>query len=83
VSTTEQILNHALALPASDRALLAHQLLESLDADYCDPAWEAAWRVEIERRLADLDSGKETTVDCKEALAEIRTSLQKKSATLR
>jgi len=79
MSTTEELLNRAMTLPSSDRALLAHQLLESLDADYCDPDWEAAWRVEIERRLNELDSGKEATFDVNEALAEVRTALSNRN----
>jgi putative addiction module component (TIGR02574 family) len=81
MSTTEEILNYAMALSASDRALLAHQLLDSLDSDYCDPEWETAWRAEIERRLDAVDSGAEKTEDCHQALEVIRASLSQKRSS--
>ena len=51
-----EILKDALALPAEARAALAGSLLESLDTDVDEDA-EAAWATEVNRRLAELDSG--------------------------
>ena len=48
---TGDLLKEALALPAEARAALADCLLESLNADA-----ETAWRIEIQRRIAELDS---------------------------
>lgn len=49
----------ALALPAGERAELVHELLASLDEPLDDPeSVRAGWEAEIERRLADIDSGK-------------------------
>lgn len=42
---------------AADRAALAGLLIESLEGEP-DPDVEAAWAAEIERRVADMDSGK-------------------------
>jgi putative addiction module component (TIGR02574 family) len=51
------ILKDALALPPEARAAVAGSLLESLD-DQIDEGSEAAWEVEIARRLKELDTGK-------------------------
>lgn len=52
---TAELLKQALALPAEVRAALADSLLESLDAEV-DPDAEAAWQIEIQRRVRALDS---------------------------
>lgn len=53
------ILAAALALPLDQRAELVHELLVSLDEPLDDPqSVSAEWDAEIERRLADIDSGK-------------------------
>jgi putative addiction module component (TIGR02574 family) len=50
------LLREALRLSAQDRAALTEALVTSLDEDVDDDA-EAAWRSEVERRIAELDSG--------------------------
>ena len=58
-----ELLKHALALTAEERAELAGSLLESLDDAADDPETvEAAWNEEIARRIEDLDSGEVTPV---------------------
>ena len=52
---TGDLLKEALALPAEARAALADCLLESLDTEV-DANAETAWRIEIQRRIAELDS---------------------------
>ena len=54
---TEAVLADALRLDAQSRALLAAELLASLDGP-SDPDAELAWQTEIERRVADLKAGK-------------------------
>ena len=51
-----EILKEALALPTEARAALAGSLLDSLDTEVDEDA-EAAWATEVNRRLAELDSG--------------------------
>ncbi len=51
----------ASELSERDRATLAGLLIESLEAEP-EPDVEAAWSAEIERRLADIDSGNVKTV---------------------
>lgn len=58
----ERLLHEVLELPESERAELAAQLLASLDGSADDDV-EEAWAAEVERRCADLDSGRIATVD--------------------
>ena len=51
-----EILKDALALPTEARAALAGSLLESLDTEVDEEA-EAAWASEINRRVAELETG--------------------------
>ena len=51
----------ASELSERDRATLAGLLIESLDAEP-EPDVEAAWSAEIERRVADIDSGNVKTI---------------------
>jgi putative addiction module component (TIGR02574 family) len=54
-----EVLLDALALPPDDRARIADALLDSLEPDdgetLTGEAWEAAWSVELERRLRDFE----------------------------
>jgi putative addiction module component (TIGR02574 family) len=52
-------------LPEHDRAALAGLLIESLEGE-ADPDVEAAWAVEIERRIAELDAGTTKTIPWEE-----------------
>ena len=65
-----KILKDALALPAKARAALAGSLLEGLDTEADEDA-EAAWATELNRRVAELDSGAVRTIPW----AEIRRRL--------
>lgn len=51
-----KLLEEALHLPPEGRAALATRLIESLDGEVDEDA-EAAWSLEISRRLGELDSG--------------------------
>jgi putative addiction module component (TIGR02574 family) len=56
-----EILKEALALPTEARAALAGSLLDSLDTDVDEDA-EPSWATEVNRRVAELDSGAVKTV---------------------
>ena len=56
-----ELFERASILSEQGRATLAGLLIESLESEV-DPDVEEAWRVEIERRLAELDSGAVETV---------------------
>ena len=69
-SLSRQLLDTALTLPDSERAVLAAELIDSLDPAF-DADHESAWGEEIARRLALLDSGARQTVPWNEARARI------------
>ena len=55
----------ASELSERDRATLAGLLIESLESD-AEPDVEEAWSAEIERRVADIDSGTVQTIPWEE-----------------
>jgi putative addiction module component (TIGR02574 family) len=59
------IFRDASELSERERATLAGLLIESLEGDP-DPDVEAAWLAEIERRVADVDSGRVKTIPWEE-----------------
>lgn len=71
-----EILKEALALPAATRAALADSLWESLE-EKADDGLEEAWRVEVKKRLAELDSGAVTAIPWSEARAQLLAKLRK------
>ncbi|MBD0320367.1 MAG: addiction module protein [Gemmatimonadetes bacterium] len=63
-----------LALPAPERARLAHRLIVSLDAELDDdPAEvERAWETEIRRRVSEVDDGTGDLIPGEQVFAEVR-----------
>ncbi|MFL6200126.1 MAG: addiction module protein [Thermoanaerobaculia bacterium] len=57
----------------TERAALAQRLLASLDMD---TDLEEAWGAEVERRIADVESGAAQVIPMDEALAQVRSSLK-------
>jgi putative addiction module component (TIGR02574 family) len=55
-SDAKKLLDEALRLPPEARAALAGSLIESLD-DTVDEDAEAEWAKEIQRRIAEIESG--------------------------
>ena len=69
MSELEQLLDAAMKLSGSERAELAHRLLETVteeDVHAIDPDADAAWREEVRRRSARLRSGQAKTVPWEE-----------------
>ena len=66
----KQLLTEALQLPPEERAALAGELIQSLD-EQIDADAEAAWSVEIRRRLERLNAGLAKTVPWSEARRRI------------
>ena len=52
----DELFKKALQLDESERAALAGMLIDSIDSDV-EEGVEAAWMIEIERRIAELDAG--------------------------
>ena len=65
--------SEALKLTPSERAALVQRLLASLDED---SEIEEAWAAEIERRIAEVESGAVQVVPIAEALAQVRAKLK-------
>ena len=70
---SKQLLVEALRLPEEERAALAGELLDSLDADV-DPDAEAAWAAEIHARVNEIESGRAKTVPWSEARRRIHAA---------
>ena len=63
----------ALKLAPGEWAALAQRLLASLDDD---AEIDDAWAAEIERRIADVESGAVPIIPIAEALARVRAALK-------
>ena len=72
-SQLEKLQAQALQLPPEERSQLADRLITSLFEDH---EIEAAWAEEVERRIADIESGRSKLVPVAEAIARVRTSLK-------
>ncbi len=69
------LLKRALNLAVAERAELAGSLIDSLD-DTTDESVQAAWGVEIVRRMEDLNSGKVKPVSLEEARRRLSTAVE-------
>jgi putative addiction module component (TIGR02574 family) len=72
----DTILGTALALPPDERAWLAAELIASLE-EAEDAGVEAAWAEEIEKRIAEVESGEAETSTWEEARERVRATLSK------
>ena len=66
-----ELLEAALQLPTDERALVAAELLASMDGEDQDLV-DRAWAREIEERLARAKAGATTFSDCDEVEARVR-----------
>ena len=72
MSTYEEIMSAALALPPDSRAMLVEHLLQSLDAE--DQAQiDALWAEEAERRDAEIEHGKVDPIPGEEVMKRLRS----------
>ncbi len=74
--TTSDVLHAASSLSAQQRAEVAHALLLSLEPNEGDADADAAWAVEIRRRLQAIRQGTATLRDWDEVLGDIRRSIR-------
>jgi len=65
-----EVLREALSLATEDRAVLAAELLESLDGDP-DPCVEGTWSAEIRRRVDEIRAGTAELVDADDVFARL------------
>lgn len=68
--SARDLFDEAMRLDPQERATLLRLLLEALDAE-TDDGVEEAWRVEIERRVAELDSGSVDLIPWEEVRARL------------
>lgn len=69
----EMLEAQALRLTSGERAAFAQVLLASLDED---AEIEDAWASEVERRIADVESGAVQVIPIAEAFAQVRAALK-------
>ena len=72
MSTYEEIISAALALPPGSRAMLAEHLLESLDGEDQQKI-DALWAEEAERRDRDIEDGTVTAIPGEEVMKRLRS----------
>jgi len=68
--SARELFEEAMTLDAEERATLMRLLIENLDGE-SEEGVESAWRVEIERRMAELDSGSVETIPWEELRARL------------
>ncbi len=73
-SLVEELSQKAQALPPAERVRLAEELLATVQE--MDLEVEAAWDEEIQRRIAEIDSGAAKLVPADEVFAEVRRLLK-------
>lgn len=69
-----ELKKQAAQLSDNERADLALSLIESLDGP-ADPGVEEAWRIEIERRVGQIDRGEVELISGDEVFARLRHRL--------
>ena len=72
MSTYEEIMSAALALPPSARAMLVEHLMESLDVED-QKRIDALWAEEAERRDKEIEDGIVTAIPGEEVLNRLRS----------
>jgi len=73
----QRLRSEVLSLSESERAELAHDLIQSLDAPR-DNGVEDAWEREIFRRIGEIDAGHVELVERTEFRKRIRAKLERR-----
>jgi putative addiction module component (TIGR02574 family) len=68
--SARDLFEEAMRLAPEERVTLMRLLIEALDAE-AEEGVEDAWRVEIERRMAELDAGAVETIPWEELRARL------------
>jgi putative addiction module component (TIGR02574 family) len=72
-SQFDAVESQALKLTAEERAQLADRLISSIFEDH---EIEAAWAVEVERRVDEIDSGRAKLIPASESIARARAAIK-------
>jgi putative addiction module component (TIGR02574 family) len=70
-ATLDALIHDALVLPSDQRIALAYRLLVSIEPDP-EPGADAAWELEIARRLSSFDAGEAQSISAAQVFAELR-----------
>ena len=73
--TVDELMREALRLKATDRAAMAHELLNSLET-LSEAELEQLWVEEALRRSAEIDAGIVETIPADEVIAQARARLK-------
>ena len=73
--TVAELAAEALSLPSEARALLAEQLVVSLDVSAPTSHLDELWAAEAQRRLAEVRAGRTRTISGEEAAARVRRAV--------
>jgi len=73
----QRLRSEILALSEAERAELAHDLIQSLDAPR-DNGVEEAWEREVSRRIREIDAGQAELVERTELRERIRAKLARR-----
>jgi putative addiction module component (TIGR02574 family) len=65
---------YGLALPPAARAMLAEDLVASLETS--QEEIDEAWRIEIERRVKEIKEGKVRLIPGEQVMSELRAQLK-------
>jgi putative addiction module component (TIGR02574 family) len=68
--SARELFEEAMRLDPEERATLMRLLIDTLDAE-SEAGAEDAWRIEVERRITELDSGAVETVSWDELRARL------------
>jgi putative addiction module component (TIGR02574 family) len=68
--SARELFEEAMRLDPEERATLMRLLIENLDRE-SEEGVEDAWRVEIERRMVELDAGSVQTISWEELRARL------------
>lgn len=68
--SAQDLFEEAMRLDPKERATLLRLLIDTLDGE-SEQGSEEAWRVEVERRIAELDAGAVETVRWEELRARL------------
>tara|TARA_B100001013_G_C24469745_1_gene386947 strand:+ start:151 stop:426 length:276 start_codon:yes stop_codon:yes gene_type:complete len=71
VETFDEFIGAALSMSPGDRAMLADQLLDSLDAPNQEEI-DRLWAEEAEKRVKEIDEGKVQPISGEEVMKELR-----------
>jgi putative addiction module component (TIGR02574 family) len=76
----QDVLQRALRLPPQVRKDIAVELFESAEASEDSEEVTEAWRAELSRRVADIESGKVKMYSIAESMAYLRQHLAESSS---